>query len=204
MLCGRQLFGSAPSKGQELEEHYFGTIRPIVSGFMSWTRSCGSWAGSAETNPEVAPCQHELAPIYDITNVAIDPGLLTMEMMKKIADKHGLVCLHEKPFSEDVNGSSKHNNWSISTKRRACWIGDTPMENLQFMVFLYPQVIEALTDAAGLRTIVALTAITVWAPSRGPRPSFPSSSVGAGGRYPDAICTDSPYAGRQDEDGPGR
>ena len=110
VLCGRTLFGSAPSKGQELEEHYFGTIRPIVSGFMKeLDEELWKLGIPAKTkHNEVAPCQHELAPIYDTTNVAIDHNLLTMEMMRKIADKHGLVCLqHEKPF-EGVNGSGKH------------------------------------------------------------------------------------------------
>ena len=158
VLCGRTLFGSAPSKGQELEEHYFGTIRPIVSGFMKeLDEELWKLGVPAKTkHNEVAPCQHELAPIFDTTNVAIDHNLLTMEMMKKIADKHGLVCLqHEKPF-EGVNGSGKHNNWSISTKRENLLDpGDTPMENLQFMVFL-SAVIEAVDDYADLlRTSVA-------------------------------------------------
>ena len=158
VLCGRTLFGSAPSKGQELEEHYFGTIRPIVSGFMKeLDEELWKLGIPAKTkHNEVAPCQHELAPIYDTTNVAIDHNLLTMEMMKKIADKHGLVCLqHEKPF-EGVNGSGKHNNWSISTKHENLLDpGDTPMENLQFMVFL-SAVIEAVDDYADLlRTSVA-------------------------------------------------
>ena len=139
VLCGRTLFGSAPSKGQELEEHYFGTIRPIVSGFMKeLDEELWKLGIPAKTkHNEVAPCQHELAPIYDTTNVAIDHNLLTMEMMKKIAPKYGLVCLqHEKPF-EGVNGSGKHNNWSLSTKSENLLDpGDTPMENLQFMVFL--------------------------------------------------------------------
>ena len=107
VLTGRTLFGSAPSKGQELEEHYFGTIRPIVSEFMKdLDEELWKLGVPAKTkHNEVAPCQHELAPIYDTTNVAIDHNLLTMEMMKKIASKHGLVCLqHEKPFA-GVNGS---------------------------------------------------------------------------------------------------
>ena len=158
VLCGRTLFGSAPSKGQELEEHYFGTIRPIVSGFMKeLDEELWKLGIPAKTkHNEVAPCQHELAPIYDTTNVAIDHNLLTMEMMKKIADKHGLVCLqHEKPF-EGVNGSGKHNNWSLGTKHENLLDpGDTPMENLQFMVFL-SAVIEAVDDYADLlRTSVA-------------------------------------------------
>ena len=158
VLTGRTLFGSAPSKGQELEEHYFGVIRPIVSDFMKDldTELWKLGIPAKTKHNEVAPCQHELAPIYDTTNVAIDHNLLTMEMMKKIADKHGLVCLqHEKPF-EGVNGSGKHNNWSISTKSENLLDpGDTPMENLQFMVFL-TAVIKAVDEYADLlRTSVA-------------------------------------------------
>ena len=140
VLCGRTLFGSAPSKGQELEEHYFGTIRPIVSGFMKeLDEELWKLGIPAKTkHNEVAPCQHELAPIYDTTNVAIDHNLLTMEMMRKIADKHGLVCLqHEKPF-EGVNGSGKHNNWSITTDNGVNLLepGQTPNENIQFLLVL--------------------------------------------------------------------
>ena len=158
VLTGRTLFGSAPSKGQELEEHYFGVIRPIVSAFMKDldTELWKLGIPAKTKHNEVAPCQHELAPIYDTTNVAIDHNLLTMEMMKKIADKHGLVCLqHEKPF-EGVNGSGKHNNWSLSTKSENLLDpGDTPMENLQFMVFL-TAVIKAVDEYADLlRTSVA-------------------------------------------------
>ena len=158
VLTGRTLFGSAPSKGQELEEHYFGTIRPIVSEFMKdLDQELWKLGVPAKTkHNEVAPCQHELAPIYDTTNVAIDHNLLTMEMMKKIASKHGLVCLqHEKPF-EGVNGSGKHNNWSIGTKSENLLDpGDTPMENLQFMVFL-SAVVKAVDEYADLlRTSVA-------------------------------------------------
>ena len=148
VLCGRTLFGSAPSKGQELEEHYFGTIRPIVSGFMKeLDEELWKLGIPAKTkHNEVAPCQHELAPIYDTTNVAIDHNLLTMEMMRKIADKHGLVCLqHEKPF-EGINGSGKHNNWSISAgKTNFLDPGETPMDNLRFLVFL-TGVIQAVDD----------------------------------------------------------
>ena len=167
VLCGRTLFGSAPSKGQELEEHYF------------------------------APCQHELAPIYDTTNVAIDHNLLTMEMMRKIADKHGLVCLqHEKPF-EGVNGSGKHNNWSLSTKHENLLDpGDTPMENLQFMVFL-SAVIEAVDDYADLlRTSVATPGNDHRLGANEAPPAIISIFVGEElEAVIDAICTDSPYAG---------
>ena len=158
VLTGRTLFGSAPSKGQELEEHYFGTIRPVVSEFMKeLDEELWKLGVPAKTkHNEVAPAQHELAPIYDTTNVAIDHNLLTMEMMKKVASRHGLVCLqHEKPF-EGVNGSGKHNNWSISTREENLLDpGDTPMENLQFMVFL-TAVVKAVDEYADLlRTSVA-------------------------------------------------
>ena len=199
VLCGRTLFGSAPSKGQELEEHYFGTIRPIVSGFMKeLDEELWKLGVPAKTkHNEVAPCQHELAPIYDITNVSIDHNLLTMEMMKKIADKHGLVCLqHEKPF-EGVNGSGKHNNWSISTKRENLLDpGDTPMENLQFMVFL-SAVIEAVDDYADLlRTSVATPGNDHRLGANEAPPAIISIFVGEElEAVIDAICTDSPYAG---------
>ena len=137
ILTGRTLFGAPSAKGQELEEHYFGVIRPEVSAFMKeLDEELWKLGVPAKTkHNEVAPCQHELAPIYDTTNVAIDHNLLTMEMMKKIAPKYGLVCLqHEKPF-EGVNGSGKHNNWSLSTtEENLLDPGDTPMENLQFLV----------------------------------------------------------------------
>ena len=199
VLCGRTLFGSAPSKGQELEEHYFGTIRPIVSGFMKeLDEELWKLGIPAKTkHNEVAPCQHELAPIYDITNVAIDHNLLTMEMMKKIADKHGLVCLqHEKPF-EGVNGSGKHNNWSISTKHENLLDpGDTPMENLQFMVFL-SAVIEAVDDYADLlRTSVATPGNDHRLGANEAPPAIISIFVGEElEAVIDAVCSDSPYAG---------
>jgi len=199
VLCGRTLFGSAPSKGQELEEHYFGTIRPIVSGFMKeLDEELWKLGVPAKTkHNEVAPCQHELAPIYDITNVAIDHNLLTMEMMKKIADKHGLVCLqHEKPF-EGVNGSGKHNNWSLGTKHENLLDpGDTPMENLQFMVFL-SAVIEAVDDYADLlRTSVATPGNDHRLGANEAPPAIISIFVGEElEAVIDAICTDSPYAG---------
>ena len=199
VLCGRTLFGSAPSKGQELEEHYFGTIRPIVSGFMKeLDEELWKLGIPAKTkHNEVAPCQHELAPIYDTTNVAIDHNLLTMEMMRKIADKHGLVCLqHEKPF-EGVNGSGKHNNWSLGTKHENLLDpGDTPMENLQFMVFL-SAVIEAVDDYADLlRTSVATPGNDHRLGANEAPPAIISIFVGEElEAVIDAICTDSPYAG---------
>ncbi len=139
MLTGRTLFGAAPCKGQELEEHYFGVIRPTVNEFMKelddelWKLGI---AAKTKHN-EVAPAQHELAPIFTNTNRAIDENLLTMEKMKLLASHYGLVCLqHEKPF-EGINGSGKHNNWSLSTgKTNLLDPGDTPTENLRFLVFL--------------------------------------------------------------------
>ena len=146
VLCGRTLFGSAPSKGQELEEHYFGTIRPIVSGFMKeLDEELWKLGIPAKTkHNEVAPCQHELAPVYSELNASVDNNLLMMEKMKLIASRHDLVCLlHEKPF-EGINGSGKHNNWSLGTAdENLLEPGDTPLENLQFIVFL-TAVIEAV------------------------------------------------------------
>ena len=139
ILTGRTLFGAMPAKGQELEEHYFGTLRPIVSEYMEdLDNQLWELGIPAKTkHNEVAPCQHELAPIFDTTNIAVDHNLLTMEMMKKVAEKHGLVCLlAEKPF-EGVNGSGKHNNWSMTANGvNLLDPGDTPMENLQFLIFM--------------------------------------------------------------------
>ena len=199
ILTGRTLFGAPSAKGQELEEHYFGVIRPEVSAFMKeLDEELWKLGVPAKTkHNEVAPCQHELAPIFDTTNVAIDHNLLTMEMMKKIAPKYGLVCLqHEKPF-EGVNGSGKHNNWSISTKRENLLDpGDTPMENLQFMVFL-SAVIEAVDDYADLlRTSVATPGNDHRLGANEAPPAIISIFVGEElEAVIDAICTDSPYAG---------
>ena len=199
VLTGRTLFGSAPSKGQELEEHYFGTLRPIVSEFMKeLDEELWKLGIPAKTkHNEVAPAQHELAPIYDTTNVAIDHNLLTMEMMKKIAAKHGLVCLqHEKPF-EGVNGSGKHNNWSLSTtEENLLDPGDTPMENLQFMVFL-TAVIKAVDEYADLlRTSVATPGNDHRLGANEAPPAIISIFVGEElEAVIDAVCTDSPYAG---------
>lgn len=199
VITGRTLFGAAPCKGQELEEHYFGAIRPTVSAYMK-DLDDELWAlgiPAKTKHNEVAPCQHELAPIYDTTNVAIDHNLLTMEMMRKIADKHGLVCLqHEKPF-EGVNGSGKHNNWSLGTKHENLLDpGDTPMENLQFMVFL-SAVIEAVDDYADLlRTSVATPGNDHRLGANEAPPAIISIFVGEElEAVIDAICTDSPYAG---------
>ena len=199
ILTGRTLFGSAPSKGQELEEHYFGTLRPVVSEFMKeLDEELWKLGIPAKTkHNEVAPAQHELAPIYDVTNVAIDHNLLTMEMMRKIASRHGLVCLqHEKPF-EGVNGSGKHNNWSLSTQEENLLDpGDTPMENLQFMVFL-SAVIKAVDEYADLlRTSVATPGNDHRLGANEAPPAIISIFVGEElEAVIDAICTDSPYAG---------
>ena len=139
IMCGRTLFGCAPVKGQELEEHYFGAIRPTVNEFMKELDDELWKLGVPATTKhnEVAPCQHELAPIFERASMAIDHNLLTMEMMKLVASRHGLACLqHEKPF-DYVNGSGKHDNWSIAADgKNLLDPSDTPEENLQFLVFL--------------------------------------------------------------------
>ena len=199
ILTGRTLFGAPSAKGQELEEHYFGTIRQNVSDFMKdlddelWKLGI-----PAKTkHNEVAPCQHELAPIFDTTNVAIDHNLLTMEIMRKVAEKHGLVCLqHEKPF-EGVNGSGKHNNWSMSTKTENLLDpGSTPMENLQFLVFL-AAVIKAVDEYADLlRTSVATPGNDHRLGANEAPPAIISIFVGEElEAVIDAIASDSPYAG---------
>ena len=153
IYTGRTLFGAGAPKGQELDDHYFGAIKPRVKAYMEeldeelW--KLGIYA-KTEHN-EVAPGQHELAPIYTTTNIASDHNQLTMEIMKKVARKHGLVCLlHEKPFA-GVNGSGKHNNWSMSTDKGVNLLspGDTPYENAQFLVFLVA-VIKAVDEYQGL------------------------------------------------------
>ena len=162
-LCftGRTLFGAKPPKGQELDDHYFGVIKPKVAAYMEdlneelWKMGI---LAKTEHN-EVAPAQHELAPIYTTTNIATDHNQLTMEIMQKVAEKHGLVCvLHEKPFA-GVNGSGKHNNWSISTDQGMNLLspGDTPYENAQFLLFLCA-VIQAVDDYQDLLRISVATA----------------------------------------------
>ena len=140
IYTGRTLFGARPPKGQELDDHYFGTIKPRVAAFMKELND-ELWKlgilAKTEHN-EVAPAQHELAPIFTTTNIAADHNQLTMEIMQKVAKKHGMVCLlHEKPFA-GVNGSGKHNNWSISTDTGVNLLepGETPSENAQFLLFL--------------------------------------------------------------------
>ena len=149
IFTGRTLFGAKPPKGQELDDHYFGSIKPRVSEFMEdLNQELWHLGVLAKTeHNEVAPAQHELAPIFTTTNIATDHNQLTMELMQSIAKKHGLVCLlHEKPFA-GVNGSGKHNNWSIQTNTGVNLLapGDTPHENAQFLLFLCA-VIQAVDD----------------------------------------------------------
>ncbi len=161
MLCGRTLFGQKSPKGQELEDHYFGVIKPRVKAFMKdlndelWKLGV---LAKTEHN-EVAPAQHELAPIFSTTNLATDHNQLTMETMKKVADRHGLTCLlHEKPF-EGINGSGKHNNWSISTNTGVNLLepGDSPRENAQFLLFL-TAVIKAVDEYQDLLRVSVASA----------------------------------------------
>ena len=161
IYAGRTLFGAKPPKGQEMDDHYFGAIKPRVAAYMEdlneelW--KLGIFA-KTEHN-EVAPAQHELAPIYTTSNIATDQNQLTMEIMQKVAARHGLVCLlHEKPFA-GVNGSGKHNNWSLSTDSGANLLspGDTPYENAQFLLFLCA-VIQAVDDYQGLLRASVATA----------------------------------------------
>ena len=160
-LCGRTLFGARPPKGQELDDHYYGAIRPRVARFMEdldlelW--KLGVFA-KTEHN-EVAPAQHEIAPVYTNANTATDHNQLTMSLLKKVADRHGLVCLlHEKPFA-GVNGSGKHNNWSLSTDTGVNLLspGETPYENAQFLLFL-AAVIQAVDNYQGLLRAAVATA----------------------------------------------
>ena len=147
VMCGRTLFGYAPCKGQELEEHYFGAIRPTVNEFMKELDD-ELWAlgvPARTKHNEVAPAQHELAPIFTNANRGVDENLLTMEKMRLLASHFGLVCLlHEKPF-EGINGSGKHNNWSLSASKNLFDPGESPMDNLRFLVFL-SSVIQAVDD----------------------------------------------------------
>ena len=160
-FTGRTLFGSRPPKGQEMDDHYFGAIKPRVAAYMEdLNQELWKLGIMAKTeHNEVAPAQHELAPIYTTTNVATDHNQLTMEIMQKVASRHGLVCLlHEKPFA-GVNGSGKHNNWSISTDEGQNLLspGDTPYENAQFLLFLCA-VIQAVDDYQDLLRISVATA----------------------------------------------
>ena len=161
IFCGRTLFGAKPPKGQEMDDHYFGVIKPRVAAYMAdlneelWKLGI---LAKTEHN-EVAPAQHELAPIYSTTNIATDHNQLTMEIMQKVAARHGLVCLlHEKPFA-GVNGSGKHNNWSMATDTGVNLLkpGETPYENAQFLLFLCA-VIQAVDDYADLLRLSVATA----------------------------------------------
>ena len=197
ILTGRTLFGHSAAKGQELEEHYFGVIRPQVSEFMKdlddelWKLGIPA----RTKHNEVAPAQHELAPIFDTTNKAIDHNLLTMEMMKKVAERHGLVCLlHEKPF-DGVNGSGKHNNWSLSAgNENLLDPGDTPMDNLQFLTFL-TAIIKAVDDYQDLlRATVASPGNDHRLGANEAPPAIISIFVGDElGAILDSIANDSPY-----------
>ena len=161
VVCGRTLFGAKPPKGQELEDHYFGAIKPRVSAFMKELDEELWKLGvlSKTKHNEAAPCQHELAPVYGTANAAIDHNQLTMETMKKVAERHGLVCiLQEKPF-EGVNGSGKHDNWSLSTDKGMNLLspGKHPYENAQFLLFLCA-VIKAVDEHQDLLRISVATA----------------------------------------------
>ncbi len=161
IFCGRTLIGAPAPKGQEMEDHYFGTLKPRVSAYMhDLDEELWKLGIPAKTkHNEVAPAQHELAPVFDTTNVAVDHNQLTMEIMKKVAAKHNMVCLlHEKPF-EGINGSGKHNNWSMSTDSGVNLLdpGKTPAENTQFLVFLVA-VIKAVDDYADLLRISVASA----------------------------------------------
>ena len=161
IFCGRTLIGAPAPKGQEMEDHYFGTLKPRVSAYMhDLDEELWKLGIPAKTkHNEVAPAQHELAPVFDTTNVAVDHNQLTMEIMKKVAAKHNMVCLlHEKPF-EGINGSGKHNNWSMSTNTGVNLLdpGKTPAENTQFLVFLVA-VIKAVDDYADLLRISVASA----------------------------------------------
>ena len=153
IFCGPTLFGAPAPKGQEMEDHYFGALKPRVSAYMH-DLDVELWKlgiPAKTKHNEVAPAQHELAPVFDTANVAVDHNQLTMEIMKKVAEKHGLVCLlHEKPF-EGINGSGKHNNWSLITNEGVNLLnpGRTPAQNIQFLVFLMA-VIKAVDEYADL------------------------------------------------------
>ena len=158
IFTGRTLFGSSAPKGQEMEDHYFGALKPRVAAYMhELDEELWKLGIPAKTkHNEVAPAQHELAPVFDTTNVAVDHNQLTMEIMKKVAEKHDLVCLlHEKPF-DGINGSGKHNNWSVSTNTGVNLLdpGKTPAENIQFLVFLVA-VIKAVDEYADLMRVSA-------------------------------------------------
>ena len=200
IYTGRTLFGAKPPKGQELDDHYFGSIKPRVAAYMEdlndelWKLGI---LAKTEHN-EVAPAQHELAPIYTTTNIATDHNQLTMEIMQKVASRHGLVCLlHEKPFA-GVNGSGKHNNWSIATDTGVNLLspGETPYENAQFLLFLVA-VIQAVDDYQGLlRASVATAGNDHRLGANEAPPAVISIFLGDElTAVLDAIETDTPYSG---------
>ena len=202
IYTGRTLFGAKPPKGQELEDHYFGAIKPRVQAYMNeLNEELWKLGVLAKTeHNEVAPAQHELAPIYATTNVATDHNQLTMEIMKKVARKHGLVCLlHEKPFA-GVNGSGKHNNWSMATDTGENLLspGETPYENARFLLFLVA-VIKAVDEYSDLLRLAVATAGND--PRLGANEAPPAVvSMFLGDELSavlDAIETDSPYAGAE-------
>ena len=202
IYTGRTLFGAKPPKGQELEDHYFGAIKPRVQAYMEdLNEELWKLGVLAKTeHNEVAPAQHELAPIYATTNVATDHNQLTMEIMKKVARRHGLVCLlHEKPFA-GVNGSGKHNNWSMSTDTGENLLspGETPYENARFLLFLVA-VIKAVDDYADLLRLAVATAGNDHRLGANEAPPavvsvFLGDELNA---VLEAIETDSPYAGTE-------
>ncbi|MBO4560273.1 MAG: glutamine synthetase III, partial [Lachnospiraceae bacterium] len=204
VYTGRTLFGAMPPKGQELDDHYFGVIKPRVNAFMEDLNN-ELWKlgilAKTEHN-EVAPAQHELAPIYSTTNVATDNNQLTMEIMQKVARKHGMVCLlHEKPFA-GVNGSGKHNNWSMATDKGSNLLspGDTPHENAQFLLFLCA-VIQAVDDYQDLLRLAVATAGNDHRLGANEAPPA-IISVFLGDELSailEAIRTDTPYQGREKE-----
>ena len=202
IYTGRTLFGAKPPKGQELDDHYFGAIKPRVKAFMEELNEelwkLGIYV-KTEHN-EVAPCQHELAPIFTVVNIAADHNQLTMEIMKKVARRHGLMCLlHEKPFA-GVNGSGKHNNWSMATDTGVNLLspGDTPYENAQFLLFLVA-VIKAVDDYQGLlRLSVASAGNDHRLGANEAPPAVISIFLGDElSAVLDAIETDSPYEGTE-------
>ena len=202
IYTGRTLFGAKPPKGQELDDHYFGAIKPRVKAFMEELNDelwkLGVMAKTQHN--EVAPCQHELAPIFTVTNVAADHNQLMMEVMKKVARRHGMVCLlHEKPFA-GVNGSGKHNNWSMATDRGVNLLspGETPYENAQFLLFLVA-VLKAVDEYQGLLRLGVATAGNDHRLGANEAPPA-VISVFLGDELSavlDAIETDSPYAGTE-------
>ena len=202
IYTGRTLFGAKPPKGQELDDHYFGAIKPRVKAFMEELNEelwkLGIYAKTQHN--EVAPCQHELAPVYTVTNVAADHNQLTMEIMKKVARRHGLMCLlHEKPFA-GVNGSGKHNNWSMATDTGVNLLspGGTPYENAQFLLFLVA-VIKAVDEYQGLlRLSVASAGNDHRLGANEAPPAVISIFLGDElSAVLDAIEADSPYAGAE-------